>query len=197
LPVAKRFDVTPIVRFFYRLHRSADGKLGRSDVVWLFVTPTVVGGAMAAANVRLTSLTPLLSASSLLIGVMLSLFIFVTNLRIKVSETEPYSYRRDLQKLIASVATAALYAALWAMLATVDFALSATIRFDLFAGPLWQRIGVGIQFWILAHLAVTIFSIIRRIFLIYHSMFQVDFSADLSRVEPTKGPTSPARRRAS
>jgi hypothetical protein len=199
LPIAKRFDITPVVRYYYRLHRGIDGKLSRPDLLWLFIAPTVIGGTAAGLDVRLTNLTPLLSATSLLIGVMLSLFVFVTNLRVKVFETESLSYRRDLQKLIASVAAAALYVALWAMLATVDLALSAAVQFDPLSGPLWRRLGVGIQFWILTHLTINIFSIIRRIFLIYHSMFQVDFSADLAPVQKTKdtkGEGSPSRKQA-
>src|SRR3954469_667457 len=137
----ERFDPTPIVTMHLRAMRSPEAtRLSRSTHFVLFYLPACLGafgGTLVSRGLPMADgVSQVLSATALLVGVMLSAFVFLTNLRVKIQESATYAFRTQLQKLVGGAAVGCLYvagiafltAALLSATATLDFLRGARVR---------------------------------------------------------------------
>jgi hypothetical protein len=181
---AQRYNIGPVISYHYAGFTAA-GTVESTRADWLILGgfPVVVGGLCAAFNVEIQSATALLTACSLLVGAMLSLYVFVVNLRIKISETEKLRKNRRLHRLVAYSASSCLYVALVALAATVALALFAGVHVSWLSGHGLVRISYGLIFALLTHLALTLVTVVRRIFGIYFDIFRQDFNPEIYAVD--------------
>ena len=192
--VLRRFDVGPVVRFHVRgLRAPGARRMSWPDRLVFAVLPVALGMVAFALDVQLTEISPLLAATALLVGAMLTVFVFLTNLRVKVSESEAYAFRRRLQRLVGSAAVSSLYVAGLALLASAGLAFASSADVPLLTGHGLRRPGSALIVTLLAHLAVNLLTVIRRVFAVYFEVFGADFSPDLSAV-PDPSPTQEERR---
>lgn len=161
----------------------------------VFLGIPIIGGVVSGLAVWLgmpvsNGVSPLLSALALLVGGMMTTFVFLTNLRVKVDESkEQLAYRRTLQKLIAGTVASALYIAVLALSAALLLVGVATL--DWLRQPAVAPFTVGVVAAVGAHLAINMLSMFRRLYAVYHDVFLKDFGPDLSL---TDGEDLPKRR---
>jgi hypothetical protein len=75
-----------------------------------------------------------------------------------------------------------------ALVVTVALALFAGVHIPWLTGHGLARISYGVIFGLLAHLAVTLLTVIRRVFGIYFDIFRADFSPDLQAIDTSESP---------
>lgn len=184
------FSPLPIVRYHYGALRDPGAvRLSRSAKFLLFGLPIIAGVGVAlavASGMRLVDgISQVLAATALLIGAMLSAFVFLTNLRIKISESATYAFRANLQRLIGGAAVGCLYVAGVALFTAGLLVAVATIEF--LRGDYFRPIMAGLLTAALLHLLVNLSSVTRRLFATYFDIFASDFTA-----EGPIAPTEPA-----
>ena len=172
-----RFSLKPIVvNHFASLRTDNATRISLSSKILLFVFPLVAAGLGAVAGFRLdrNGATALLTTSGLLVGAMVTAFIFLANLRIKISESETLKIRRQMSLLTSETAVACLYCAGLAL------GIAASLAAGLAApsGIRWEWLRVGGTALIvagLAHLGVNFLTVLRRLFGVYYNVFRGDF----------------------
>ncbi|MBW4720742.1 hypothetical protein [Saccharothrix obliqua] len=175
----QRFNPWPIFIYHTRANRrDGDEKATGIEIFTLYGAPTVVAVVILAFQVRLGGVPQLLAATSLLVGAMISVFVFLANLRVKVHEVAALKVRRNLRKLIASSAVGALYVSTVSMMLALALALLASIP-SLSGDGLMATLASALTSWLLVHLVVTLASVLRRLFGIYVALFGEDFTAEL------------------
>lgn len=179
-----RFSLRPIiVNHFASLRADNAKKINPASKALLFGLPLTVAVLCAFAGFRLDrgGATALLTATGLLVGAMVTGFIFLANLRIKISESETLKLKRQMSLLTSETAVACLYCAGLAL--GIACALAAglasppEIRWD------WLRLGGTASVVAgLVHLGVNFLTVLRRLFGVYFSVFRGDFfrSSDMS-----------------
>ena len=126
------FSVGPIVEKHYAaMHDSKTGHIRPSTRVWLVAFPVLCGSltmtaVMAGLDLR-DGVSQVLSGIALLVGAMLSLFVFVTNLRVKVAESPTYAFRTRLHQLLGGTAAGCMYVALVSMCVAGELAAVASL----------------------------------------------------------------------
>ncbi|MFG3618056.1 hypothetical protein [Nocardia sp. NPDC047654] len=108
---------------------------------------------------------------------MLSTFVFLANLRIKISESEEYKYRTRLKELVADSAAGALYVSLIAMILALCLAVLASWPWLALNGRWQAGVSSGICTAILVHLVISFFAVLRKLLGIYIDLFGADFMA--------------------
>lgn len=172
------FSLKPIFAYQVRALRGSNRRnLALQEYLMLYFLPVMVAAAFIGFRFQLTGIAQLLSATSLLVGTMLSAFVFLANLRIKISESDEHKLRTNLKELVASSAVGALYVSTIAMILALCLAVMASWPWlNLRQG--WQcGIASGICAALLVHLIVSFTSVVRRLLGIYDELFDEDFMA--------------------
>lgn len=183
-----RFNIMPIVRFHFRgLREPNAARLSWRARSWLLLPPAAGAALSYAGRLQFVGVSPLLSATALLVGAMLTVFVFLTNLRVKVSESERYAYRRVLQRMIGRAAVGALYVACLALLITAGLGVASAAQFHILDDLQLRRVGSAMIVALLIHLATNLMSVIRTTFAVYYEVFGVDFGATLEPVKDPRG----------
>lgn len=173
----QRFNPWPI--FIYNskaLRGSEDVPLNWAERLVLYGTPTLGLGLFVTFRLHIGGVAPLLSATSLLVGAMLSTFVFLSNLRIKIQESEEYRVRGGLKELVASSAVGALHVSAVSMALALALALIASWDY-LTKSNVPAHIASGICVWLLLHLLISLAAVMRRLFAVYVELFTGDFMA--------------------
>ncbi|MBP2340171.1 hypothetical protein JOF41_006349 [Saccharothrix coeruleofusca] len=175
----QRFNPWPIVLYHAQANRrSRDEKATVPELILLYGAPSITAATFVIFQFRLGGVAQLLAATSLLVGAMISVFVFLANLRVKVFEVAMLRVRRDLKKLIASSAVGALYVSMLSMVLALVLALMASIP-ALIEETFVASLASASAIWLLVHLVVSLASVLRRLFGIYTALFGGDFSADV------------------
>ena len=116
---------------------------------------------------------------------MLSTFVFLANLRIKIQEVDGYRTRAGLKELVASSAVGALHIAAVSMLLALLLAVMASWPV-MTADSLPGNIASGLCVALLVHLMISLAAVLRRLFGIYVDLFMGDFMAKPSQEPPTR-----------
>lgn len=178
----QRFNPWPIFLYNSRAsRREGVARLNWSERGLLYGAPTLGMAAFVIFRLQLNGVPQLLAAVSLLAGAMISVFVFLANLRIKIQEVDSYKVRRGLKELVASSAVGSLHVSVIAMLLALCLALMASwplLTADTFAGNFIS----GIAVWFLVHLAISLAAVLRRLLGIYVDLFTSDFT-----VQPEPG----------
>lgn len=186
------YSVMPIVRrHFASMADDEDGGGGRRRVwIVLGLVPLCVGafaGGLVAGGVEVRDgVSQALAATALLVGAMLSLFVFITNLRIKVAESPTYAFRTRLHQLLGGTAAGCLYIALAALVVAAELTLVATVS-SLRAQYL-QPFVVGIVVASIVHLSLNLVNVMRRLFGAYFELFASDFDPQITAMAETVDP---------
>lgn len=201
----KMYSVAPIVRLHFASMVDDEGG-PRTPWLVLGIVPLCVGAFAAGLvagglNVR-DGVSQALAATALLVGAMLSLFVFITNLRVKVAESPTYAFRIRLQQLLGGTAAGCLYVALVALVIAGELTLIASIT-ALRAEPV-QPFVVGVVVASILHLGLNLVNVVRRLFGTYFELFASDFDptlagtpdADGNVVDPARAQRSTERDRA-
>lgn len=173
----QRFNIAPIVkRHFQSVNRPGTrARLDFGALAVVIAVPILLGVGAFVVGLRASSislLTPLLMICGFLVGGMLTLFVFLVNLRVKISETSEFEHRRHLKKLIADVSASCLYLALVAFtLGTVSVLLAAYSA--SWWGPIHSAL-IGLAVATYTHIALTLLTVIRRLFAVYEDFFRRD-----------------------
>ncbi|MDJ0319516.1 hypothetical protein [Pseudarthrobacter sp. PS3-L1] len=185
----KRFSIKPIIVNHFRSLR-ADGqkRISAGTLATLFVLPLAVAGLGLSFHFKLDrgGATALLTATGLLVGALVTAFIFLANLRIKISESNEFSIRRRMSVLTSQTAVACLYCAGLALSIAVSLAVALAV--PRAARPEWAHLAA--TFVIVAglvHLAVNFLTVLRRLFGVYYDVFRADFV----RLAPAEDPDAP------
>ncbi len=179
------FSVAPIVGLHLLGLRAGRPQMSWPDRLVFAGLPLFTGAFSFALSPRLEGLSTLLAACSLLVGAMLTLFVFPTDLRLKLSETSALSYRRRLQRLVGSGVVSTMYLAVLALASALALASSADV--PALKGLGLRRPGSALVIALLTHLAVNLLTVICRVLAVYLDVFGADFGADLApwQVLPT------------
>ena len=173
------YSVMPVIRrHFASMADDGDGEGGRRRTwVALAVVPACLGafaGGLVAGGLDVRDgVSQALAATALLVGAMLSLFVFITNLRVKVAESPTYAFRTRLHHLLGGTAAGCLYIALAALVVAAELTLIATV--GLLRSEVAQPIVVGVVVSSLTHLALNLVNVVRRLFGTYFELFASDF----------------------
>ncbi|MBP2413967.1 hypothetical protein JOF48_002766 [Arthrobacter stackebrandtii] len=193
----KRFSVWPIFTRHYRgMIPTGRRRLEFKTVLYLFIAPATIGAWAALGNVGFDKLEPAIAGLGVLAGAFLAGFVLLTDLRIKIRETE--SYRVHLGRLIGRTAASTMYlmvmSILTLMLIILGGVLTGSLPEDLLVV---QHIIVGISVAALVHIVATGMTFLRRLFNVYVQLFSGDFAPELHIVDqdPTDG-SAPRQRRA-
>ncbi len=178
----QRFSVAPIAGLHLQGLRAGRPQMSWPDRVVFAGLPLFAGAFSFALSLRLEGLSTLLAACSLLVGAMLTLFVFLTDLRLKLSETSALSYRRRLQRLVGSAVVSTMYVAVLALASTGALALASSADVPALKGLGLRRPGSALIIALLTHLAVNLLTVIRRVLAVYLDVFGADFGADLAPV---------------
>ena len=185
----RRFNPWPIFLYNSRAMRGPDSeRLTWAERALLYGTPAVGFVVFVVFRLQLGGIAQLLSATSLLVGAMLSTFVFLANLRIKIQEVPEYRIRAGLKELVASSAVGALHVSLMAMLLALGLALMASwplLTVDGIPGNIASSLCVAL----LIHLVISLAAVLRRLFAIYEDLFKGDFLAKpmVEEPEPRRG----------
>jgi hypothetical protein len=163
--------------------RSYEGGYRSAIAKWtLFAGIPVLAGVLvfflSISGVHFSNgIAPLLSAVALLVGAMFSAFVFLTNLRVKLSETTTYAFRVDLLRYVGSSAVSCLYVAIVALVAAGMLALVASV--EVLRLPEVKPWTIGVLVAMVAHVGVSLLTVVRRMFAIYFELFTGDFDAPI------------------
>jgi CDP-diglyceride synthetase len=178
-----RFSLLPLVTAHYRSLTTSGRK---HPSLWIFATLIVVPVGLAFAAVawdfRLTrgAISPLLTASGLLVGVLLSSFVLLTNLRIKISESDKWSYQAKTIRLVAHTAASTMYLTAATLLLIAILLVGASLPTP---APTWSvYAGTVVTILLISHIGLTFSTVLRRLFGVYVSLFQADFDPVLELV---------------
>jgi hypothetical protein len=181
-----RFSLVPIVTRHYRgLVAPGKTRLSIASIAAFFLLPLAVAGAGWALGFSLpsTAIGPLLTGTGLLCGAFLSVFVLLTNLRIKVDETEKWSYKTTLIKVIANTAASTLYASSVAFGVVGSLVVAVSIPRD------WVQVlhapGSAVIAALAVHLLACFLVVVRRLYGVYFAMFKRDFDPLLQIVSST------------
>lgn len=179
----QRFNIAPIVkRHFQSVNRPGTrARLDFGAIAVVIGVPLLLGIAAFVFGIRASSinlLTPLLMICGFLVGGMLTLFVFLVNLRVKISETPEFDHRRHLKKLIADVSASCLYLALVAFTLGTVSVLSAAYS-STWWGPIHSAL-IGFAIFTYTHIALTLLTVIRRLFAVYEDFFRRDHIVPLA-----------------
>ena len=183
--MTQRFSPLPILSgHLWAMRAKGQARMPKADLFWFAGFPLLVGilmglGVGLGLDIRDGS-SQLLSATALFVGAMLSVFVFLSNLRIKVTDDQTLAYRRRLKQLISGTVASTLYVALLAMAAAVALVAVATLQF--LRTPGFAPFTVGVVAALGTHLGVNVLAVIRRMFGVYQEVFGVDYGADLEAV---------------
>ncbi|MDO9378648.1 MAG: hypothetical protein Q7T56_07345 [Nocardioidaceae bacterium] len=190
------FNLGPIVaRHFAALRPPGQPRQSTAVRAAMLGVPVGAGalvGVLVALGLDLRDGTSqVLAATALLVGAMLTLFVFLTNLRIKISESATYAFRTRLQQLVGGAAVSSLYVACLAMLVALEIATVASVQWlrDFPQQPLTAAVLVSTG----CHLALTLVTVIRRLFGVYYELFQSDFSPSVDDANRMAAGTSGKR----
>ncbi|NYI89342.1 hypothetical protein HNR02_002665 [Amycolatopsis endophytica] len=173
----QRFNPWPIFLYNSRATHGPDSRrLNWAERGLLYGFPTAALVTFIAFRLQLGGVPQLLAATSLLVGTMLSAFVYLSNLRIKIQETADYRTRVRLKELVASSAVGALHVCVIAMVLALMLALMASWP-ELTSDSVVANIASGIAVWLLLHLLVSFSSVLRRLLGIYVELFMSDFMA--------------------
>lgn len=175
------YSVRPIVRRHFASMSDGSQRFTRPWIT-LGLIPACLGafaGGLVAGGLDVRDgVSQALAATALLVGAMLSLFVFITNLRVKVAESSTYSFRTRLHQLLGGTAAGCLYVALTSLVVAAELTLIATVN------PLRaqnaQPFVVGIVVASIIHLAINLLNVVRRLFATYFELFASDFDPAIS-----------------
>lgn len=189
----KRFSVWPIfTRHYQGLVPAGRRRLQVKSVIYLFVTPAVIGILTALSGTELNKLEPAIAGLGVLAGAFLAGFVLLTELRIKIRETE--SYRVHLGRLIGRTAASTMYLMVMSILTLMLIILGGVLAGSLPANLiLVQHVIAGISVAALVHIAATGMTFLRRLFNVYAQLFSGDFAPEL-RVVDQDATDQPTRR---
>ncbi|WHP18803.1 hypothetical protein [Cellulomonas sp. ES6] len=181
-----RFKITPVVeKHLWSMRPPGSQRMRRSDrLVYAGVpmlTSVVAGAAIWLGAPVSNGISQLLAATSLLVGAMLTTFVFLVNLRIRVGDSKSTVYRRNLQRLIGSAVASSLYSA--AVAAFLTFLLAVVATFDDLRAPVVAPFTAGVVAGVAAHLGITLLTVIRRLFGVYVDVFGADYGPELVQSE--------------
>lgn len=181
-----RFSIKPIVvNHFSSLRRDGRKRMSIGTTGALFALPLAVAGLGLFFQFKLDrgGATALLTATGLLVGAMVTAFIFLANLRIKISESEELSIRRKMSLLTSETAVACLYCAGLALAIAMSLATALAVPGD--ARPDWAHLsGTFLIVAGLVHLTVNFLTVLRRLFGVYYDVFRSDFVRLASATDP-------------
>jgi hypothetical protein len=177
-----RFNPGRIITLHFAAFRDPGAvRMSRVDKSVLFLLPVVAGVGLGFAvsqglDLR-DGISQVLAATSLLVGALLSTFVFLTNLRVKLSETADFAFRANFHRLVAGSAAGCLY------LAGVAFVLAGMLA-GVASLPLLRSTGfqpyvAGVLLAVMVHLTINLLSVARRLFGIYFNMFAPDFDPEV------------------
>lgn len=185
-PELERFSLRPLFREHYRGLRSP--RSGRiSSWTWIAIAAVpVTSGALAAALGFVFSdavVAPLLTVLGMLAAALLSGFVMLTNLRVKISESQQWSQRTRTQRLVAQSAVTCLYVMLMCLILSASLVATVGVFGQLSLAPtpvalVFSAVLVAMA----AHIGVTFLTVVRRLYYVYFDLFQVDFGPDLTSV---------------
>lgn len=179
-PSASQPALWEVARQHYKgLHRPGERRLRVSVWMTLVVIPLLVAAAIAVLNAKLVAPTALLTAATVLVGAMLTLFVFLTNLRVKLDETPKYVHRRQLQRSVAGATVSALYVAALSIATALALAISAGFSSTAFDRPVLERVGAAVSGALVTHLAFSLLTVVTRAVGVYATVFAKDFGPDL------------------
>lgn len=179
----ERFSVVPLIVGHYRA-LITPGR--RRPSVWvaivLVVFPLGLGVAAFFGQFRLsaTAIAPLLTAAGLLVGVLLSSFVLLTNLRIKISESDKWSYQARTIRLVAHSAASALYLTFVSLLLIGALLVGAALVGRLPGQAVLA--GTAVVIALIAHIGLNFLTVLRRLYGVYVSLFKADFDPVLELV---------------
>lgn len=143
----------------------------------LYGIPSIAALLFLAFGWQLSGAVAVMTATSILVGVMITVFVFLSELRIKIQEVQEYRVRPNLKRLVASSSVGALYVSTLSIALTFLLALIASVpvlsRDDLFG-----HISSAAAIWLLVHLIVFLGAILRKLFGVYVALFGEDFMVD-------------------
>lgn len=185
----KRFSIKPIVvNHFSSLRGDGKKRLSFGTIGMLFILPLAVAGLGLVFEFKLgrDGATALLTATGLLVGAMVTAFIFLADLRVKISESKELSIRRAMSLLTSETAVACLYCAGLALAISLSLAIALAVPSAVRTGPAH----LAATFLIVAalvHLTVNFLTVLRRLFGVYYDVFRSDFV----RLSPAVDPDAP------
>lgn len=177
------YSVMPVIRRHFASMADDGGGGGGRRRTWvmLAVVPACLGafaGGLVAGGLDVRDgVSQALAATALLVGAMLSLFVFITNLRVKVAESPTYAFRTRLHHLLGGTAAGCLYVALAALVVAGELTLVATV--GALRSEVAQPIVVGVVVSSLTHLALNLLNVVRRLFGTYFELFASDFDPSI------------------
>lgn len=174
----ERYNIAGVARAHYRAMKRP-GTTNSFDWPALIITiavPLVVGAGGFVAGWRIstpTLVSPLLTVSAFIVGGMLTLFVFLANLRVKISETATLQKRRHLASLVSEVSASCLYTATLTFVLGVGSVMLASYSTG-WPGPVHSAL-VGLAAAVYIHVSLTLLTVIRRLFAVYEDLFRRDF----------------------
>lgn len=186
------YSVMPIVRRHFASMADDEDGGGGTGRVWIVLglIPLCLGafaGGLVAGGVDVRDgVSQALAATALLVGAMLSLFVFIANLRVKVAESPTYAFRTRLHHLLGGTAAGCLYIALAALIVAAELTLVATV--SALRTGIAQPIVVGVVVASIAHLALNLVNVVRRLFGAYFELFASDFDPHIAAMAEPEAP---------
>lgn len=180
---ADNYSVMPVIRRHFASMADDGGGEGGRRRTWIVLglVPACFGafaGGLVAGGLDVRDgVSQALAATALLVGAMLSLFVFITNLRVKVAESPTYAFRTRLHHLLGGTAAGCLYVALIALVVAGELTLVATV--GALRSDVAQPIVVGVVVLSLMHLALNLINVVRRLFGTYFELFASDFDPSI------------------
>ena len=178
-----RFSVMPLVAAFYRsLTTSGRKRPSMWVLLVLVVVPILLAFVALALDFRFArgAIAPLLTASGLLVGVLLSSFVLLTNLRIKISESDKWSYQAKTIRLVAHTAASTMYLTAVTLLLIAILLVGASVPSPVLDWVV--NIGTFATIVLISHVGITFTTVLRRLFGVYVSLFKADFDPVLELV---------------
>ncbi|WP_138443558.1 hypothetical protein [Sinomonas susongensis] len=143
----------------------------------LFVLPLSAGAVVSVIGATLSApgFSAVLSGSGLLVGSMLTAFVFLANLRIKMSETPDLKRNGRLARMVSQTAAACLYISFFALCIVGIVVTGLIVGGTLHTGWL-GRFGSGLIVALGLHLALIFTTVLRRLFGAYFDVFRADYT---------------------
>lgn len=154
----------------------------KSHIAWptrtvVFVIPVVAGtlSAVFGGPLAQPTLSAILSGSGLLVGSMLTAFVFLANLRIKMSETVTLKRNGRLARMVSQTAAGCLYISFLALCIVGTVVIGLVIGGKLHSGWL-GRFGTALIVALGLHIVVLFTTVVRRLFGAYFEVFRADYT---------------------
>ncbi|MCO4253891.1 hypothetical protein [Pseudarthrobacter cellobiosi] len=153
-----------------------------SHIAWptrlvVFFVPVAGGilGAVFGGPLAQPTLSAILSGSGLLVGSMLTSFVFLANLRIKMSETVSLKRNGRLARMVSQTAAACLYISFLA-LCIVGIVLTALVLGGTLHTGWLGRFGTILIIALGLHIVLLFPTVVRRLFGAYFEVFSADYT---------------------